>query len=125
MASSRTTVEICHRAVGSVAVLDVTGRMVLTESEIDEMLKDTVVELVEADRRHVVLNVTGVTDVDTSGLMMLISAHLAASRRGAHLILAGPTPKIRTLLGVTRLDTIFEMSDREEDAIARLTGIST
>jgi len=113
--------EIRERAVGAVAVLDAVGRMVLTETEDDRALREKVIQLVSAGHRQLVVNLGAVTQVDTAGLTSLVSAHVAAVRRGAHLSLANPTPRIRELLRVTRLNFLLETYDTEEDAIASVT----
>ena len=110
--------EIRERTVGAVAVLDAVGRLVLEETEGDCLLREKVVELVSAGHRQLVVNLGEITQVDTSGLTALVSAHLAAVRRGAHLSLANSTPRIRELLRVTRLNTLLESYATEEDAIA-------
>jgi anti-sigma B factor antagonist len=109
--------EIRHRPAGGVAVIDVIGRMVLTEGEIDSLLRDRVADLIAEGHRHIVVNLSQVTQVDTSGLKQLLAAHLAVTRLGAHLRLAHPTKRIRDLLGITRLNTLFEIFESEQAAL--------
>ena len=109
--------EIRERPAGAVAVVDVIGRMVLTEGEIDSLLRDRVADLIGHGHRQIVVNLSQVTQVDTSGLKQLLAAHLAVTRLGGHLRLANPTKRIRDLLGITRLNTLFEIFDTEQAAI--------
>ena len=114
------SMEIRVRTVGEVAVLEVTGRMVLTEGETDSLLRDRVADLIAQGHRHIVVTLSQVTQVDTSGLKQLLAAHLAVTRLGGQLRLANPTKRIRGLLGITRLNTLFEMFDSEQAAIDSL-----
>lgn len=118
----RSGMEIRERHEGGLVIIDVVGRMVLTEGEDDSLLRDRIVGLIDKGRLHVIVNLSRVTQVDTSGLKQLLGAHLALSRRGARLLLANPTRRIRDLLAITRLDTLFEIFDTEAAAIESLTA---
>jgi anti-sigma B factor antagonist len=109
--------EIRQRPAGEIVIIDVIGRMVLTEGEIDSLLRDHVSDLITHDHRQIVVNLSQVTQVDTSGLKQLLAAHLAVTRLGGHLLLANPTKRIRDLLGITRLNTLFEIFETEQAAI--------
>jgi anti-sigma B factor antagonist len=109
--------EIRQRPAGAIMIIDVIGRMVLTEGEIDSLLRDHVSNLIAQGHRQIVVNLSQVTQVDTSGLKQLLAAHLAVTRLGGHLLLATPTKRIRDLLGITRLNTLFEIFDTEQAAI--------
>lgn len=110
--------QIHERTVGQVAVLDVVGRMVLSERATDALFRSTIADLLDVGRRHLVVNLGQVSQVDTSGLTALVSAHLTAVKRGGALKLVNPTRRIRDLLGVTRLNTLFEVFDSEDAAVA-------
>ena len=114
--------DIRERWSGDVAVVDVAGRMVLSEAESDSILRDRVSSLIDEGRGDVVVNLSQVTQVDTSGLEQLLAAHLAATRRGGRMRLASPTKRIRDLLGITRLNTLFEIYDTEQAAIESFTS---
>jgi anti-sigma B factor antagonist len=110
--------EIRERSLGPVLILDVIGRMVLEEGENDRQLRDKVIERIAAGDRRIVVNLSQVSQIDTTGLTALVAAHLAAARRDARLGLANLTNRIHMLLGVTRLNTLFHVFETEEDAIA-------
>jgi len=110
--------EIRQRVVGDVAVLDVVGRMVLGERTNDTLFRNAVAEQLSAGRLQLVVNLPEVTQVDTSGLTALVNAHLTATKRGGGLKLANPTRRIRELLEITRLNTLFEVFDTEDLAVA-------
>jgi anti-sigma B factor antagonist len=110
--------EIQKRMVGPVVVLDVSGRLVLSDPGSDAEFKDCVADLLESGTTHVIVNVANVTDIDTSGLSALVSAHISMTRTSKRLKLIAPTPRVRHLLHVSRLDAVFDISDTEEEALA-------
>lgn len=110
--------DIRQRVVGDVAVIDVVGRMVLGERANDTLFRNAVAEQLSAGKGQLVVNLSQVTQVDTSGLTALVTAHLTAAKRGGALKLANPIKRIRELLDITRLNTLFVVFDTEDEAIA-------
>jgi len=110
--------EIRERASGDVAVLEVIGRMVLGERTTDALFRSRVADLLTPEKPRLIINLEQVTQVDTSGLSALVTSHLTAAKRGGALKLVNPTGRVRELLGITRLDTLFEVYDSEALAIA-------
>lgn len=110
--------EIRQRVVGDVAVIDVVGRMVLGERANDTLFRNAVAEQLFAGHGQLVVNLSQVTQVDTSGLTALVTAHLTATKRGGALRLANPIKRIRELLDITRLNTLFVVFDSDDEAIA-------
>ena len=99
--------EIRERAAGPVTILEPVGRLVLSEGSSDSLLKDMICERIEQGRRHFILDLAHVSQIDTSGLTMLVAAHVAAVKRGAQLKLLHPRKRIHDLLSVTKLNTFF------------------
>ena len=109
--------EIRERAVGAVTVLDPVGKLVLSEGHHDTQLKDTIMSLIEQGRMRFVLDLAHVLQADTSGLALLVAAQVTIVKRGGQLKLANPTSHLRSMFGVTRLNTFFEVFDTEQTAI--------
>jgi anti-sigma B factor antagonist len=107
-------VEIGERFFGDTVVLDVTGRLVLGANAAEQPLRDAVDRALREGYRHVVLNLAGVAQVDTTGLTALVGAHIALTKRGGRLTLIHPTRRLRELLAMTRLDTVLELVAAEE-----------
>ena len=103
---------------GDVSVLDVDGRMVLGEPENDALFRDTIGALLASGHLHVVVNLSKVTQIDTSGLTALVSAQLSAAQRGGAVKIASPTDRVQHVLGITRLNTLFEIYESEARAVA-------
>ena len=110
--------QIRERNVGDISVLDVVGRMVLSERASDSLFRNTIADLLSTGRRQLVVNLAEVSQVDTSGLTALVTAHLTAAKRGGALKLVNPPKRVRDLLGITRLNTLFEVFENEDQAIA-------
>lgn len=64
------------------------------------------------------LDLSGVTYVDSMALSALVSALKLARKKGGKLVLLRPTPPVRSLLEVTRLDLVFLVFEDEESAMA-------
>ena len=67
---------------------------------------------------RLVLDLSGVTYVDSMALSVFVSALKLARKEGGNLVLLRPTPPVRSLLEVTRLDRIFHIFKDEESAVA-------
>jgi len=114
-------VDIEERIVGTVTFLEPLGRMVLSEDSTDSALKDRVAAHLREGRRLFVLALTHVSQMDTSGLTTLVAAYIAARKQEGRIAVANPQKRVRELLRITRLDTLFQVFDCEEDAVASLT----
>lgn len=106
---------ITERDVGAVKVIDVVGRLTLTENP--GRIKDRVHSLVFDGQKAIVLNMAEVTYVDSSWLGELVACHLAAVRGGSVVKLATVGNKLQNLLTLTRLNTVIETHVSEAAAI--------
>jgi anti-sigma B factor antagonist len=91
------------------------GRIVLGEDS--AALRDTLKQVLSSSR-EVVLNLSGVTYIDSSGLGMLVAVYSSARSSGADIKLAGLGQRLRDLMQITKLVTVFEVYDNEQQAIA-------
>ena len=107
--------DIDSRAVGDVMVLDLKGKMTLGEG--DELLKDKVNSLVHQGHRKLILNVAAVPYVDSAGLGEIVRTYTTVSRLGGSLKLLNLTKRIHDLLSITKLLTVFETFESEDDAV--------
>ena len=107
--------QIEERTVGDVVVLDLKGRVTLGEG--DQLLKDKVNSLVNQGRKRLVLNLAGVPYVDSAGLGEIVGSYTTVSRQGGSLRLLNLTKKITDLLAITKLLTVFETFDSEDEAV--------
>lgn len=113
---------IIERRLGDVTVVEVFGRMTLTDCP--GRIKDKVTSLVFQGRRQIVINLANVTYVDSSGLGELVACHLTAVNNGCGIKIASAGTRTRELLSLTRLNTIFECYDTEVLAIDAFMGVA-
>ena len=106
---------IQERVVGSVTVLDLDGKLVLGDG--DGLLKDKVHSLVFQGRKAILLNLGGVSYMDSSGLGALVAASVTTTNSGGNIRLVNLTKRIQDLLSIAKLLTVFDCFDKEEDAI--------
>jgi anti-sigma B factor antagonist len=107
--------EIEERPVGDVMVLDVKGRITLGEG--DELLKDKVNSILNQGHRKLVLNLAAVPYIDSAGLGEIVRTYTTVSRQGGSLKLLNLTKRITDLLSITKLLTVFETFESENDAV--------
>ena len=104
-----------ERTSGLVTILDLKGKLVLGDGDV--MLKDKVHSLVNQGRTQIVLNLADVPYVDSAGIGEIVRTHTTAARAGGSLKLLSVTKRIYDLLVITKLVTIFESFDTEEEAL--------
>jgi anti-sigma B factor antagonist len=107
--------QIEERAAGDVTILDLTGKMTLGDG--DQSLKDKINSLVLDGHKKIVLNLAGVPYIDSSGLGEIVRTYTTVSRQGGSLKLLNLTKRITDLLAITKLLTVFETHDSEDDAV--------
>ncbi|HEV2665796.1 MAG TPA: STAS domain-containing protein [Blastocatellia bacterium] len=107
--------EIRERDVGDVVILEMFGRITIGEGSKD--LKDAVDKLLNSGRNKIVLNLGGVSYVDSSGIGELVSRYTTTKNAGGRLKLLNPTKKIKDLLMITKLLTVFEIYEDEQTAL--------
>ena len=107
---------IASREVDSVTVLDLNGRITLGEGSVQ--LRDAIRDLISKGQTRILLNLAEVNYIDSSGLGELVSAYTTAKNQGATLKLLNLTKKVHDLLQLTKLYTVFDVSDDEAHAIA-------
>jgi anti-sigma B factor antagonist len=107
---------ISERTVGDVLIVDVAGKVTLGDGG-DAMLKDKMGSLVQQGHRKVLLNLGEVSYVDSAGLGAIVQAYATLNKNGGTLKLLNATKRIKDLLSITKLLTIFDTFDNEADAV--------
>jgi anti-sigma B factor antagonist len=108
------TLKIETRLVDGVTVMSCHGRIVFGEeaTELRENLKRVL-----GATRQVVLNLAGVSYIDSGGLGTLVGVYSSARATGADIKLTGLGQRLRDVLQITKLVTVFEVYDTEQEAI--------
>jgi anti-sigma B factor antagonist len=99
------------RQVGSVAIVDFRGRIVLGEES--AALRDLVRELLSKGHRQLLFNLRDVDYIDSSGLGSLVGALTSARKQKGELKLLNLTNKVRHVMQITKLNTVFEIMNDE------------
>jgi anti-sigma B factor antagonist len=107
--------QIHQRSVGDVTIIDLNGKMTLGEG--DELLRDKVNSLISQGQKKLVLNLAEVPYIDSAGLGEIVRTYTTVSRQGGVLKLLALTKRIQDLLAITKLLTIFETFDTEDEAV--------
>ncbi len=107
---------IASREVDGVTVLDLNGRITLGEGSVQ--LRDAIRDLIGKGQKSILLNLSEVNYIDSSGLGELVSAYTTARNQSAALKLLGLTKKVNDLLQLTKLYTVFDIYDDEASGIA-------
>ncbi len=107
--------EIQERTLQNVVVLDLTGKLTIGEG--DELLKERISNLVQQGHHNLLLNLEGVPYVDSAGLGEIVRTYTTVSRQGGKLKLVNLTKRITDLLAITKLLTVFETYESEDEAV--------
>ena|SRR5918996_1842336 len=107
---------VTKRQKGDVTILDLKGKITIGAGDI--ALRNAVQEALSGGSNNVLLNMTGVTTIDSSGVGELVSAFTTATNRGAKLKLANIPNKVNDVLTITQLITVFDVFDTEDEAVA-------
>jgi anti-sigma B factor antagonist len=103
------------RLVNGVTIVDLSGRIVLGDGSAG--LRDLVHNLVSEGNKKILLNLRNVDYIDSSGLGELVSAFTSMRSQGGELKLLNLTTRVRALLQVTKLLTVFDITDDEATSV--------
>lgn len=106
-----------ERIVGTVAVVKVSGEITVNQGG-DVLLKDKVQSLIQQGYKNLLVDLSGVSRVDSTGLGQLVQAYATTKNRGGSLRLLNVTKRLHDLLVVTKLVTVFDTYDSEAAAVA-------
>jgi anti-sigma B factor antagonist len=109
------SVKLTVRQVGDVTVIDAAGKITLGEGA--STLRDELRELVKKDQKNILLNLREVTYIDSSGIGELVSAYTSITNQGGRLKLLGLTNRVKDLLQITKLYTVFGVHEDEAHAV--------
>jgi|SRR5437763_15538443 anti-sigma B factor antagonist len=106
---------IRERQAGDVTILDLEGKITIGEGSVS--LRSAIRRLIEEGKKKILLNLAGVGYVDSSGIGELVSSYTTINREGGQLKLLKLTQKIKDLLTITKLLTVFDVYDDEAEAL--------
>ncbi|HKY44125.1 MAG TPA: STAS domain-containing protein, partial [Pyrinomonadaceae bacterium] len=113
--SEMAELNINERQAGDVTVLDMSGKITIGEGSV--ALRAAIRRLLEEGKKRILLNLAGISYVDSSGIGELVSSYTAINKEGGQLKLLNLTQKIQDLLTITKLLTVFDVYDNETEAL--------
>lgn len=113
------SVKLNTRQVGDVSVVDVAGRITLGEGS--SALRDALRDMVAKGHKKILLNLGEVSYIDSSGIGELVSGFTSVTNSGGQLKLLGLTKRVKDLLQITKLYTVFDVHEEESSAIRSFT----
>jgi anti-sigma B factor antagonist len=109
------SVKLTTRQVGDVTVIDAAGRITLGEGA--SAFRDRIRELASNGDKKILLNLAEVSYIDSSGIGELVSGFTTVTGDGGQLKLVGLSKRIKDLLQITKLYTVFDVHDDEAAAV--------
>jgi anti-sigma B factor antagonist len=104
------------RTVEDVEIISLQGKITIGSG--DTQLREVITNAVNAGKNKILLDLSGVTTIDSSGIGELVGSYTTATNRGGKLKLLHLPAKLNELLHVTQLITVFEVYENEAEAIA-------
>ena len=101
--------------------MDLSGRIVLGDGSAG--LRDLVHKLVNEGNKKILLNLSNVDYIDSSGLGELVSAFTSMRSQGSELKLFNLTKRVRALLQITKLYTVFDITDDEATSVKSFSSV--
>jgi anti-sigma B factor antagonist len=104
------------RNIGDVRILDCSGNITLGEGTMS--IRNMVRDLLQGGAKKIILNLANINYIDSSGVGELVSTYTTVVNGGGKLKLLNMTKKLRDLLTITKLLTVFDIFDDEKAALA-------
>jgi len=103
------------RHAGDVAIVDLSGRITLGEGS--GLVRSTIKDLTAAGHKSILLNLKDVSYIDSAGLGELVGAYASVSHAGGQVKLLNVHSRVKDLLQVTKLYTVFVAFQDEAEAL--------
>jgi len=104
------------RTVDGVDIISLQGKITIGAG--DSQLRDVINEALNSGNNKILLDMSGVTTIDSSGIGELVGSYTTVTNRGGKLKLLHLPAKLNELLHVTQLITVFEVYENEAEAVA-------
>jgi anti-sigma B factor antagonist len=107
------------RQVGQVSVVEVSGKLTSFESG---ALRSSIAKLLQEGRKQILLNLCGLTYLDSSGIGDLVHTYMSVIKRGGEMKVVGLTDKVEEILKITQLYQVFQEFQDEHSALQSFPG---
>ena len=104
------------RTSGNVDIIKLDGKITIGAG--DQQLREVIGNAVNEGKTNILLDLSGVTTIDSSGIGELVGSYTTVTNRGGKLKLLHLPAKLNELLHVTQLITVFEVYENEQEAVS-------
>jgi anti-sigma B factor antagonist len=104
------------RDQGDIRIIELSGKITIGSGDVK--LRELINAALEGGTSKILLNLGGVTAIDSSGIGEMVACYTTVTNRDGQLKLMKLSPKINDILQVTQLITVFDVFDNEDEAIA-------
>lgn len=104
------------RNQGDVRIIELSGKITIGSGDVK--LRELITSALEDGATKILLNLGGVTAIDSSGIGEMVACYTTVTNRDGQLKLMKLSPKINDILQVTQLITVFDVFDTEDEALA-------
>jgi anti-sigma B factor antagonist len=102
------------RQVGQISIVEVTGKLTSLESG---ALRNSIAQLLKEGRKQILLNLSGLVYLDSSGIGDLVHTYMSVIKRGGEMKVVGLTDKVEEILKITKLYQVFPEFQDERSAL--------
>jgi len=107
------------RQVGEISIVEVTGKLTSFESG---ALRNSIAQLLKEGRKLILLNLSGLAYLDSSGIGDLVQAYMSVIKRGGEMKVVGLSDKVEEILKITQLYQVFQEFQDERSALQSFPG---
>jgi anti-sigma B factor antagonist len=100
--------------VGPISIVEITGRLTSFESS---ALRNRITQLLQG-HRHIVLNLSRLEYLDSSGIADLVHTYMSVIKRGGEMKVVGLTKRVEEILKITQLHQVFQEFQDEQSAVS-------
>jgi anti-sigma B factor antagonist len=100
---------------GDVRIVELSGKITIGSGDVK--IRELIDESLAAGKKNIVLDLAGVSTIDSSGIGEMVACYTTVTKKGGHLKLLRLSPKINDILQVTQLITVFDVFDDEAEAV--------
>jgi anti-sigma B factor antagonist len=114
--------DITQRLSANVTILDLSGKILIGETSIK--FRTSLQQLMRGGEKHILLNLSDISSIDSCGLGELVGGFVSAGKNGGKVKLLNLTARVSEIMMITKLLTVFEVYENEEDAVNSFQNVS-
>src|SRR5438270_280213 len=103
------------RSANNIDIIKLDGKITIGAG--DQQLREVISSAVNEGKTNILLDLSGVTTIDSSGIGELVGSYTTATNRGAKIKLCALSQAISNILTLTQLITVFDVYDSEQEAL--------